>query len=83
MAGKERGRLEMFAPSLEKRWSVKHSWAKNRGKTHLAQRISMRRNGLRQSRVNALDTMLAVRGSGSLLKKVSPAVEVKLRMTAV
>ena len=49
----------------------------------MAQRTSMRRNGLRQRRVNALDTMLAVRGSGSLLKKVSPAVEVKLRMTAV
>ena len=34
----------------------------------MAQRISMRRNGLRQSRVNAFDTMLAVRGSGSLEK---------------
>ena len=44
----------------------KKTMKKNKRKTHLAQRMSMRRNGLRQSRVNALDTMLAVRGSGSL-----------------
>ena len=47
----------------------------------------MRRKGLRQSRVNTLETMLAGRGSGSLLKnlKVSPSdsEEVKCRRTAV
>ena len=41
----------------------------------MAQRISMRRNGLRQSRVNALDTMLAVRGSGSLEIKSKSGAE--------
>ena len=41
--------------------------------THFAQRISMRRNGLRQSRVNAFDTMVAVRGSGSLEVEKSKA----------
>ena len=44
----------------------------------MAQRISMRRNGLRQSRVNAFDTMVAVLGSGSLEVEKSKGKSSKL-----
>ena len=77
MAGRESGRLEMFAPNLERRGQLEQLEifeTEIHGRdTHLAQRISMRRNGLRQSRVNAFDTMVAVRGSGSLEVEKSKA----------
>ena len=66
-AGRDRGRLDTLAPILEGKTSLVQGGARWWCKVHyLAQRMSIRRKGLRQRRVKALDTIREGRASGSL-----------------